>query len=288
MRRRRAGDGSNARPTGGLALSADTGVLYIADTGANLVRSVTLTSGIITTAAGTGAAGSAGDGGPATSAHSPRRPAWRRRPTAACTWPTRRTTPCDALVADGTISTVAGTGAQLSRPVGVAVDPADGAIVVADTGNHRIRRIARDGVVTSVAGTGRPGNAGDGGAATAASMNGPERAVVGPGGVIYVADTANHRVRVILQGTMWAVAGTGSPASGPAGQASWATGLNAPGGLAITAAGLVVADTANHVLRVMTTPTPGSASPPAARTRRRPAASPAPRCPSPDSRRRRS
>ena len=74
-----------------------------------------------------------------------------------------------------------------------------------------------DGVIRTVAGTGIGGNSGDGGAATAAQLNQPQRAVVGTGGAVYIADTGNNRIRVafLVQGTIWAVAGTGSPASGP-------------------------------------------------------------------------
>ena len=274
------GDGGPAtsatlnRPRG-VALSVDGTILYIADTTANLVRAVTLSSGTITTLAGTGTEGNAGDGGPATSAQLAGPSGVAAASDGSVYVADTFNNTVRRIAPDGTISTFAGTGtacadpstacgdggpatsAQLSVPVGVAQQDAPSeTIVVADTGDNRIRAITADGVIRTVAGSGIGGNIGDAGAATTAQLNQPQRAVVGTGGAVFIADTGNNRIRVafLVPGTIWAVAGTGSPASGPDHQPSWATGLSAPTGLAVTPTGLAVADMANHVVRGMTAP----------------------------------
>src|SRR5262245_23069268 len=108
----------------------------------------------------------------------------------------------------GRLDVVAGTGeggfsgdggpavrARLFAPNGLALD-ADGSLLVADTYNHRIRRIDRRGVITTIAGTGTAAADGDGGLATAASLNGPQDVAIDRGNV-FIADTYNARVRRI-------------------------------------------------------------------------------------------
>jgi hypothetical protein len=110
--------------------------------------------------------------------------------------------------ADGTISRLAGTSvpgfsgdggpaadAQLDFPRGITVD-ADGNAYIADSGNHRIRRVDVDGVITTIAGTGLNVSSGDGTLAVTASFNGP-RATAILGDDLYVADTFGNRIRVI-------------------------------------------------------------------------------------------
>jgi sugar lactone lactonase YvrE len=109
------------------------------------------------------------------------------------------------ITPDGKVSTLAGSGkpgfadgigasAQFNGPVGVAVDDA-GIVYVADTYNDRIRRVAKDGSVTTLAGTGLPGNAD--GTATAAGLDTPAAIAVAPDGALYVADTGNDAIRKI-------------------------------------------------------------------------------------------
>lgn len=115
------------------------------------------------------------------------------------------------LGADGSITTVAGTNsvagfagdgalavnAHLNRPSGVAVDRA-GNLYIADTSNHRIRRVdAVTGIITTIAGNGSRGFAGDYGPATAAMLNNPSSIAVDDAGLLYIADTGNERIRVV-------------------------------------------------------------------------------------------
>jgi uncharacterized protein (TIGR03437 family) len=99
--------------------------------------------------------------------------------------------------------------ALLNHPAGTAVDQA-GNLYIADRDNNRIRRVSPAGIITTVAGTGTPGNTGDGLPATLATLNAPSAMSVDSTGVVYITDTGNHRIRKIaLDGTMFAVLGTG-------------------------------------------------------------------------------
>ena len=91
------------------------------------------------------------------------------------------------------------TGALLQHPSGVAVD-ASGNLYIADRDNHRIRRVAPGGIITTVAGTGVAGNTGDGGAAVQAELDGPVSVTPDAGGNLFIVDAGNHRVRKITPG----------------------------------------------------------------------------------------
>ena len=104
-----------------------------------------------------------------------------------------------------------GAAARFSRPYGVAL-AADGALLVADQDNHRIRRVTLAGVVTTFAGDGMPAR--DDGPATTASFNGPQDVAV-DGGRVYVADTLNYLVRRIEGGNVVTIAGTGTRGFAP-------------------------------------------------------------------------
>jgi sugar lactone lactonase YvrE len=192
----------------GLAISA-MGDLYIADTHNHRVRKVAAATGIITTAAGAGVAGFSGDGGTA-------------------------------------------TAARLDLPTALAIDAA-GNLYVADTDNHRVRRIAAGtGVITTVAGDGVERFAGDGGPATASSIDSPNGLAVDAAGNLYIADTHNGRVREVsvASGVISTVAGTGSVGFSGDGGAATTAGLALPRGLTIDSAGnIYVADSANHRVR---------------------------------------
>ncbi len=101
------------------------------------------------------------------------------------------------------------TEATLNRPHGVTVD-ANGNIFVADTNNHRVRRIAADGTITTVVGTGQASFSGDGAPATEATLNGPVGVGFDSTGVLYVSDRQNLRIRAVgLDGVISTVAGNG-------------------------------------------------------------------------------
>jgi len=142
-------------------------------------------------------------------------------------------------------------GAILNFPTAVAVD-AQGHLYVADTMNHRVRRVnAQTGIITTVAGTGQARFSGDGGPADHAALNEPAALAVDDEGRLYIADQSNNRVRVVdlKTGLIRTLAGTGSAAydgdAKPAAEAS----LAGPSGLALGGGGLYIADTFNGRIR---------------------------------------
>jgi sugar lactone lactonase YvrE len=162
------------------------------------------------------------------------------------------------LAPDGSVTTFAGSiegyadgqGAQaaFNTPSGLAID-SKGNLFVADTGNNRIRRISREGLVSTLAGNGTAGYAD--GAAAQAQFDGPIGIAVDALGNVYVADTYNDRIRKIASdGNVSTVAGVGLGYSdGPASSALFDT----PCGIVVAADGtLIVADTGNHRLRKIT------------------------------------
>ena len=140
------------------------------------------------------------------------------------------------------------TAARFRNLTGVAVGPND-VIYVADTGNHCIRRVATDGSVTTLAGGGTAGFAD--GSATTARFNSPQGVAVDAGGIVYVADTNNHRIRRIdSNGNVTTLAGNATP--GLINGAGVSARFNAPRGLAADTLGnLYVADTGNHAVRLI-------------------------------------
>ena len=140
--------------------------------------------------------------------------------------------------------------AGFDQPTDVVVDDFDN-LYVADTGNHRIRRIGRDGTVTTVAGTGVEGSEGDGGLAIEAQLNRPTGVAIDAFGNLYVADSGNHRVRKVSpDGMLTTVAGQPFGGFGEDGELPEHARFNQPFGLAVTPeGGLLVADRDNHRLR---------------------------------------
>ncbi len=159
-----------------------------------------------------------------------------------------------------TINTVAGDGvqgfagdggqavnAEIFAIAGLAVDSA-GNVYIADTGNCRIRKVATNGVITTVAGTAIPGYSGDGGPATKASLSFPRAVAVDAAGNIYIGDSGNYAIRKVgLDGIITTIAGNGTLGfSGDGGPASNAM-VGAVAGFAFDAAGnLYFADTNNY------------------------------------------
>ncbi len=238
----------------GVAVDA-AGNLYIADTSNNRVRMVA--NGVITTAVGNGTRGFSGDNGPPASA------ALNQAQGVAVD------SAGDLYIADiynqrirkvskGTITTLAGNGsvgdnglatsAQLGEPWALAVDPA-GNLYIADVGDDRIRKVA-NGVITTIAGNGTEGRAGDNGPAVSAQLFPPLGIAVSPAGDLYIADPVNSQIRRVSNGVISTVAGNGVPGfSGDNGPASSAQ-LSGPMGLAVDTAGnLYIADRSNARIR---------------------------------------
>jgi sugar lactone lactonase YvrE len=144
--------------------------------------------------------------------------------------------------------------ALLNFPTAVVVDRA-GHLYIADTLNHRVRRVdAVTGVITTVAGLGQPRYSGDGGLAVEAGLNEPAALAVSDGDVLYVADQSNNRVRAVdlATGVIRTVAGTGTAAYNGDGVAATETGLAGPGGLALASDGtLFIADSFNRRIRAV-------------------------------------
>jgi sugar lactone lactonase YvrE len=269
------GDGG---PAAGAALDHPSGVavdaagnLYIADTYNSRVRKVDAATGIISIVAGSvevgvGLAGYGGDGGPATSA-------LLNQPTGVAADAAgnlfiadegnQRVRRVDAVT--GIITTVAGTGtagdggdggpaagAALDHPSGVAVDAA-GNLFIADYYNFRVRRLdAATGVITTVAGDGSYGFAGDGGPATAASLSLLYGVAVDAAGNLFLTDTSNFRVRRVdaTTGVITTVAGNGDVGSWGDGGPATGASVTFPRAVAVDAAGnLFIAEPTKGLIR---------------------------------------
>ncbi len=248
----------------GLAVDG-AGNLYVADSDNNRIRKIT-PDGIVTTVAGGGASGYDGDSGTAGQARF-------FSPFGVATDNAGNVYVSDTdnhrirkiNVQSATVSLVAGgvgapgdggaaTSAQLFAPNSTAVD-AQGYVYIADTNNHRVRRVTPAGVITTVAGTGVPGFSGEGGAATAAQLFSPQGVAIDSFGQLLIADTGNQRIRRIgTNGIIQTIAGTGvagfSGDSGPAARAQ----LSYPSIARSDAAGnLYIADTYNSRIRKIST-----------------------------------
>jgi hypothetical protein len=241
-----------------------------------LATSAQAGNAVITTIAGNGRSGYAGDDGPAAKAE--------------LSFPIRAVAAPDGgiLIADeannvirevhvdGTITTLAGvagaggyggdrgpaTKAHLNQPTGVS-PIAGGGLLIADRANNRIRQVSRDGVITTVAGSGamcaNPARAcGDGGPAKAARLNAPDRVVPLPGGGFLFTENRGNKVRLVgADGTISRVAGTGVACRAPTsacgdGGPAVAARLNAPNGVAVAPGGdVVISDSNDHRIRMV-------------------------------------
>ena len=252
-----SGDGSAATSAllwRSYAIAFDSaGNLYVADPDDHRIRKIDRLTGIILTVAGTGLEGFSGDGGPAVSAE-------LNKP-----WGLALDRRGNLLIADssnnrirmvdlstGLISTVAGPGgsasgdggpavdARLSWPLGMLVDQ-NGDWIIADTGNHRIRKVDPEtGLITTIAGTGTGGFSGDGGLATGANLNAPRAVGLDSDGNLLISDTDNLRVRKVDEfGVISTVLGNGERVSTFSVTNGVATefGISEPVGLALSAKG---------------------------------------------------
>lgn len=244
-------------------LAADSaGNVYVAEPERNVVWRID-SYGLIAPLAGTGDRGFGGDGGPADKAllASPHGLAVDGQGNLyiadSFNHRIRKVDPT------GQIETVVGVGepgyggdggpaiaAVLRRPSGVAL-AAGGELLVADTGNNRIRRIDAASTITTLAGSGEMGFGGAGGPATEAALTWPRSIAADAVGNVYVADIRHFRVRRIdPQGMIRTIAGTGTPGYSGDGGLATAARLGWLGGLALDAAGnLYVTDRSNLCVR---------------------------------------
>jgi sugar lactone lactonase YvrE len=251
----------------GLALDNKNN-LYIADTHNHRIRKLNLTSGIITTIAGT-TPGFSGDNALATAAQ-------LDLPTALALDAAGNLYLADTgnhrirkiAATTGIITTIAGTGTQgfsgdtgpaisatIDSPTGLALDAANN-LYLADTHNHRIRKItATTGIITTIAGTGASGFSGDTTAAANSTLALPHGLTIDTQGNLYLADTQNHRIRRIeaTTGIITTVAGDGTQAFSGDGGPAIAASLDSPRNTAVSPSTLLtLSDTGNQRIRQLT------------------------------------
>ena len=255
----------------GLALDTASN-LYIADTHNQRIRKLNLTTGVITTIAGS-TSGFSGDGVSALSAQ-------LSLPTALALDSSGNLYIADTgnhrirklNLTTTIITTIAGSGTQgysgdtgpatsaaIDSPTGIALD-ASSNLYLADTHNHRIREInANTGVITTIAGTGSPGFSGDTTSATAANLALPHGLTSDSAGNLYLADTANHRIRRIdaTTGIITTVVGDGTQGFAGDNGPPTAASLDSPTATTLSpASNLTLSDTGNQRIRqVVTQPT---------------------------------
>ena len=261
-----AGDGgpaTQAQINRVVGLASDSqGNLYLAEELNHRVRKVT-PAGVISTFAGTGTVGFSGDGGPAAQAQ-------LNAPLGVCVDQQDNVYINDynnnriRRVSNGAITTVFGNGTAVHSgdggpatsagaviPIRCATDRS-GALYFVDQGAHRVRKVSQ-GIVTTVAGTGAQGFSGDGGPATAATLNNPTAIAVDSGNNVYFTDQFNHRIRRIDgSGNIATVVFNGNNAYNGDGGPATSASASFPGSLAFNPAGelFIVDSTANRVRKV--------------------------------------
>ncbi len=238
--------------------------LFIVERDAHVVRRVDARTRVVSTVAGTGTAGFSGDGGPAGQA-------MLRQPHSIAFDATGRLLICDignrrvraVDMTTGKISTLAGTGERgatpdegafdavpLNGPRSLDTDPDGNVYLVLREGNAVFRLDLGTRRLQRIAGTGETGYAGDGGAARAATFNGPKGIAYSADGSLDVADTENHVIRRVdlKSGLITTVLGTGERGDGPDGdpRRCW---LARPHGVCRHGRVLYVSDSENNRVR---------------------------------------
>lgn len=230
----------------GLAVGQD-GSVYIGDTVNRRVRRVA-PDGTITTVAGTGQRGYDWRPGPAVESHLSDPHDLAVAPDGTLYLVDEQGGEVRAVTPDGTLRTLE----LYLNPFGVAVG-ADGALYVSDGTTHQVWQVGRDGGSQAVvAGTGEPGDSGDGGPASQAQLNRPEGLAVDGDGALYIADRDNHRVRrVDADGTISTVAGTGEPGVSGDGVPATDAVLDQPHQVAVGVEGVLLTDLGSARVRVL-------------------------------------
>lgn len=262
-----AGDGGpadSARLSSPHAVVTDAlGKLWIADTGNNRIRKIGAND-TIATVAGTGTSSFAGDGGPAIGAQFNKPSGMAMDKSGSLYIADAANHRVRKITQAGTVSTIAGSGTQgfsgdggsaltasLNQPSSIAFDTT-GNLFIADAGNNRIRKVDTGGTISTVAGTGIAGYAGDGGPALSAKLNFPAGIAVDKSGNIFIADTYNNRVRYVesSSGHISNVAGNGYFGYMGDGIGAGYAQMKHPLGVALDTAGnIYITDTGNNCVR---------------------------------------
>jgi sugar lactone lactonase YvrE len=241
--------------------------MFFAEMQNHVVRRVDAKTHVISTVAGTGVAGFAGDGGPAAKAQ-------LRQPHSIAFDAQERLLICDignlrirrVDLKTGIIETWAGTGEKKPTPDGAPISetPLNGPrAITADRdgnlylalreGNTILRMDTKAGRIYHIAGTGETGYSGDGGLAKSAKLSGPKGVAWSPDGSLYIADTESHTIRKIdlASSIITTVLGTGQRGSGPDGDARHCQ-LSRPHGIFVSADGHVyISDSESHRIRTL-------------------------------------
>ena len=267
-----AGDGgpaARALLNGPFDLAFDrAGNLVFADTFNNRIRRVDAATGVITTVAGNGKEGYSGDGGPATRAglNQPYGVVVDRAGNLyTADRLNRRVRRVDA--ATGVITTVAGTGeaaysgdggpaakAGLAEPNGLAFDPGERHLYIADVADHRVRAVdMASGTISTFAGTGAGEHSGDGAPAREAGVFGASAVKVASDGTVYILERQGSSLRRVdpRTGVITTIAGTTARGYGGDGGPALAAVFDAPKEMALDRDGnILIVDTENHALRL--------------------------------------
>ncbi|WP_308205696.1 SMP-30/gluconolactonase/LRE family protein [Frankia sp. AiPs1] len=248
------GPGSTARD--------EDGNIYIGDAKNSRIRKVT-PAGVISTVAGTGTAGYSGDGGPATAAQLNSAEKVTIGPDSSVYFSDYENHRIRKIDPAGIITTYVGTGvagytgaggaatqAKIDGPNDITMT-ADGTLYFADLGSDTIQKVTPDGIISTIAGTGEAGFAGDGGPARAAKLNVPSLSIGPDGKTFYLADYRNNRVRKIdPNGIITTIAGNGTEGSGGDGGPATAAQFKNPSSVVVDGSGAVyVADNGNDRVR---------------------------------------
>lgn len=218
-----------------------SGNLFVADRYNHRIRKIT-SGGVISTVAGTGVAGNASDGATASSSKL-NYPVGVAVDASGQVYLSDGSSYIRQIASSGKLMIIGGTGTsgyngdgqngdqtQFNHPMGLAFN-AGGDLYVADRDNHRIRKIAKDKKVSTIAGTSSSGFSGDGGSPTSAKLNSPEDVGVSAGGDIVIADTGNNRIRRIRGASISTIAGNGQTTPIASNVNGLATAVVAPGGI---------------------------------------------------------
>ena len=243
------------------------GNLYFSDTFNHCIRRVDARTGVITTCAGRGEAGYSGDGGTATRARF-NEPYGIAVDNAANIYVADRHNHCVRRIdgSSGIVTSFAGNGssgfggddgpasrAGMVEPNGLALDPAQTRLFIADVADHRVRVVdLASGFIGTFAGTGEPEHSGDGGPATAAGIYGARAVKVATDGTVYILERQGSTLRAVdpQSGNITTIAGTGERGYGGDNGPALRAVFDAPKELAIDREGnLLIVDTENHAIR---------------------------------------